>query len=484
MAGPVVTLETHDMQGLVARAYGHLPFARYLLLAIDDPAAARAWLGQVAHEVATADRRGTGPSLIVAFTHAGLARLGLPDDALATFPRPLQEGMVTAHRSRVLGDSGPSDPRGWRWGGPENPEVHLLVVIYAETTEELGTEHEARRAQHAGALSDVADPIDGLLEPDRKGKEHFGFADGLSQPVLKGWPRRTRSINPPAPEPDPKWEEVNPGEVVLGYPDNYGKPAEGPTISAKGDGPGDLPAAPWAPGRRHLGHNGTFLVFRQLAQDVGAFRRFVAEAVEASAARGTPLTPEQVGAKMVGRWAGGAPLAVHPDADPGHPGTDGFGFHEQDQGGFGCPPGAHVRRSNPRDSTDGDPGKALGSTRNHRILRRGRPYGMAPSDAPAAQPRQARAAERGLLFICLNSDFERQFEFVQHTWLDNGFFAGLCGEVDSLVGRQPEGGGSFTVPAVPVRRRTPKVPQLVTTTGGGYFFLPGVRALRWLAAMG
>jgi Dyp-type peroxidase family len=469
------------MQGLVARAYGHLPYARYLLCRIDDPAAARAWLAGVVPDVATADRRGNGPSLIVAFTHAGLARLGLPGDALDTFPRPLQEGIVTTHRSRVLGDSGPSDPKGWRWGGPENPDVHVLVVIYAETEEGLEAECQARTAGFGGALTEVTEPIVGLLTPGFEGKEHFGFADGLSQPVLKGWPRRTRSIQPATAEPAPKWEEVNPGEVVLGYPDNYNKPAEGPTVAARAPGAGSLPDAPWARGRRHLGHNGTFLVFRQLAQDVPAFRRFVAQASEASASRGAALTAEQVGAKMVGRWASGAPVAVYPDADPGHPGENDFGYHEDDQAGFRCPPGAHVRRSNPRDSSTSNPAKALRSTMNHRILRRGRPYGPL---LPAAQSAEEERTERGLLFLCLNTDVERQFEFVQHTWLDNGFFAGLCGEVDPVVGRQREGGGVATLPSKPVRRRLEAVPQLVTTKGGGYFFLPGIKALRWLASMG
>jgi Dyp-type peroxidase family len=478
MAGAPVTLETEDMQGLVARAYGHQSHARYLLCEITDPAGARAWLGRVAPEVNTAERKGDGPSLIVAFTHAGLARLGLGDDALATFPRPLQEGMVTEHRSRVLGDSGPSDPLKWRWGAPGQPGIDVLVILYAGSEEELEAEHRARRAAFDGALAEVAEPIDGLLQG---GAEHFGFNDGLSQPILRGWPRRTRSIQPAALPPPIKWEEVNPGEIVLGYPDNYEKPAEGPTVAARSDRSGLLPVAPWARGRHHLGHNGTFLVFRQLAQDVPAFRRFVQAASRASAPRGTPLTPGQVGAKMVGRWPSGAPLEVFPDVDPGEAGTNDFGYHEEDQAGFRCPPGAHVRRSNPRDATTTDPEKALRSSKNHRILRRGRPYGLPLGDSPSAED---EAAERGLLFLCLNSDFERQFEFVQHTWLENGFFAGLCGEVDPLVGRPPEQGGSFTLPDRPVRRRLVDVPQLVTTRGGAYFFLPGLRALRWLASIG
>ena len=111
-------LELEDMQGLVARAYGHLPSARYLLCRFGEPAAARAWLGQLAGEVFTADRsKEDVVTLNVALTLPGLRRLGLAQDALATLPRPLQEGMVTPHRSRTLGDVGERDPSRWRWGG-------------------------------------------------------------------------------------------------------------------------------------------------------------------------------------------------------------------------------------------------------------------------------------------------------------------------------------------------------------------------------
>lgn len=473
-------VETDDMQGLLARAYGHLPHARYLLCAVVDGAKARAWLGRLVDGISTAGKRDDGCAAQVAFTAAGLAALGVPDDALATLPRPLLEGIATSHRSRILGDVGASDPVMWRWGGPENPAVHVLLVLYAPTPEEMGREYAERAAAFEGALVEVAAPIEGLL---RDGKEHFGFMDGLSQPVIKGWPRRTSSKRPPAPAPPVKWEEVNPGEILLGYPDNYEKSAEGPTVAATRAATDLLPAAPWAPGRRHLGHNGTFLVFRQLAQDVGAFRRFVADASRAGEARGTPLSPEKVGAKLVGRWASGASLTVHPDTDPGEAGTNDFGYHEHDQAGFGCPLGAHVRRANPRDSDPDNAEKALRASKNHRILRRGRPYGLPPADPPTS-PGEELDADRGLLFLCLNSDVERQFEFVQHTWLENPFFAGLHGEADALTGARPDDHpGCFTIPDRPVRRHLTGLPRFVTTVGGGYFFLPGITALRYVASM-
>ena len=226
-------LELSDMQGLVARAYGHLPYSRYLLCGIDDPGAARAWLRGILPEVSTASPGDKdGPSLNVAFTWSGLRQLGLGEDTLATFPRALQEGMVTEHRSRILGDAGDSDPTQWRWGNVDggagrDPRADHHLRRHGGRSG-APPRNGACRVHEGRALREVTEAIDGHL---MGGIEHFGFADGISQPVLKGWPRRTASVHPPVPPPDPKWSEIEPGEVVLGYQDNFGKPAEGPTVA-------------------------------------------------------------------------------------------------------------------------------------------------------------------------------------------------------------------------------------------------------------
>lgn len=483
----IAPLETGDMQALIRRAYGELPFARYMFLSIGDAASARAWLGTIASEVTTAAVDGEdikGPCINVAITGPGLLRLGLTRDDIKS-SRPLLEGMVTPHRSRILGDSGTSEPTTWRWGGPNTPETHVLLMVFATSDTQLNLACTVQRSafEAGGALSEVGPPVEGRLIDE--GREHFGFADGVSQPTLKDWPHAKRSLHPPAPPQPDKWAEVNPGEIVLGYCDNFDKLSEGPSVPAGTDPNNLLP--PW-PGtdRHHLGHNGTFLVFRELAQDVVGFSRLLESAdatADAGATGGMPATPGLIGAKIVGRWPNGAPLVLAPDCEaPAHAGANAFGYHDLDQDGLRCPAGAHVRRANPRDSSTNNPEKALSTTRNHRIMRRGRPYGL-PIATPATKPGEKPADERGLVFICLNADIERQFEFVQHTWLNNPYFAGLYGDVDPLVGSPPEGEGTLILPADPIRRKVTGIPNFVTVRGGGYFFLPGIRALRYLAAL-
>ncbi len=366
------------------------------------------------------------------------------------------------------------------WLSRRRVHIHLLVMVFAPSEAALATDLVARQAafEAGGGGVEVVESIEGRLQG---GREHFGFADGLSQPMLKGWPTRTGSVNPPAPPTPARFADVEPGEIVLGYKDNFDKPAEGPTV-ARG-GKGHLAKPPWARGRGDLGRNGSFLVVRQLAQDVSAFWHTVAAASEHSTIRGSGLTPGQVGAKMIGRWPSGASIVLYPDADPGEAGSNDFGYYDNDQAGRrSCPVGAHVRRANPRDASDNTPAEGLDTTLNHRILRRGRPYGL-PFVDPPTQPGEEATAERGLVFVCLNADIERQFEFVQHTWVNNPFFGGLCGEVDPIVGLQPAGGGAFTMPAEPVRRKVSGIPNFVVTRGGAYFFLPGVNTLSYLSQM-
>jgi Dyp-type peroxidase family len=458
------TLELDDIQGLVARGYGGLRAATFVLLRIDDAAAARAWLGALAGEVATGERGERSEAVHVALTHPGLVRLGLPEGSVAGFPDEFTGGMTTDHRRRILGDVGESAPERWRWGGPASP-VDAVLLLYAE--DQAGLRRLADR--HAGPAALGAA---GLAEAQRlatsplDATEPFGFRDGISQPLIA-------ELGPPD-RPGPPLHTVRAGEFVLGYRNQYEQVAEVPTVAAADD-PGRVLPRTGDPERADLGRNGSYLVLRQLAQDVEGFWRFVDQASRVDG-QADPDAGARLAAKMVGRWPNGAPLALAPD----HPADDladanDFGYAHRDAAGHGCPLGAHVRRTNPRDALDpsSGPEQSLRSSNRHRLLRRGRAYGD-PSDP----------GERGIHFICLNANIARQFEFVQHTWVNNPKFAGLYDDTDPLVGgHQGDTGRIFTVQARPLRQRVTGLPAFVTVRGGAYFFLPGLRALRFLAGL-
>ena len=190
-------------------------------------------------------------------------------------------------------------------------------------------------------------------------------------------------------------------------------------------------------------------------------------------------------AKFVGRWPSGAPLTLSPERDDHELGrANEFGYAELDIAGERCPVGAHVRRANPRDALDPSAGAeaSLAIVKRHRILRRGRLYGdVVPLDQLLDQGGAGDDQERGLHFLCLCANLARQFEFIQHTWVNNSKFGGLYDDVDPIAGTPTDLGGTFTMPARPVRRRVVGVPRFSTVRGGAYFFLPGMAALRFLA---
>jgi deferrochelatase/peroxidase EfeB len=309
---------------------------------------------------------------------------------------------------------------------------------------------------------------------DDKGKirEHFNFVDGMSQPVLHGeWIRPPRG---PAGERRLEWHGVEAGEVLLGHLNAHDEPAPGPVVASSPQADEHLSDHGVPKGFRNLGLHGSYLVIRELYQNVAAFWNSMQAA---AGTLDTGITADWVAERVVGRTQDGVLLrpAGTPPVPPGVAENDG-GFDELDRHGFGCPLGSHIRRGNPRDSLpsrDGPVEGLLSASNAHRILRRGRTFGPKLKDRMTDD-----GVTRGLLFMCLNSDIARQFEFVQQTWMLNPGFATLVQETDPLMG--PE--GRFTIPARPVRR-CPVVKTFVQFAGGEYFFLPSIPALRYLATL-
>jgi Dyp-type peroxidase family len=469
-------LETHDIQGLLRRGYKRLTEARFLLLAVVDAARAREYL-QGLHLTVAADSP-ENLALHVAFTASGLAALGVPDTALRTFSREFLEGMDEGVRADTLGDRGDNDPSMWEWGHKSKP-VHVLLLVYAETKKIL--EHQLTKEREA-----LARGFEIVHEKETTSlfhqKEHFGWTDGISMPNIAGMPRdRLRK------KKQESWtDEFPPGEFVLGYRNDYGAFTECPTAD-----PADDPAnhLPFDGERKSLGRNGTYLVYRELTQDVLGFWNYLA--THSREPGGDPVAKAiALGAKMVGRWPSGAPLVLSPDKDRSQHATANAFTYCEDLVGTSCPPGSHIRRSNPRDVLaveDRDVAASISMVRKHQMLRRGRPFGppvsakLDPREILAARPDDTR---RGLHFICLVGNIGRQFEFVQRAWINSANFDSMFKDGDPISAARRRGDNAndeFTCPATPVRRKYKQLPQFTRLVGGAYFFLPGRAALRFIS---
>jgi deferrochelatase/peroxidase EfeB len=501
MGGSAVTrneVDYGDVQGIVRFGYGRMKEGSYVLARVKNAEAARGWLRSAPITSATTLNPPPSTALQVAFTAGGLEALGVSSSVLAGFSREFLTGLTEDNRSRRLGDVGRNAPSRWQWGGA-GAVPDLLVMLFAEPG---GLGPFVQRVT-GGPWDAAFDVLCDLRTSNLGGVEPFGFADGISQPVLD-WPQE-RKVSASLIEYS---NIVALGEFLLGYRNEYEKYTDRPLLDAT-PATAELPPAENAPDKKDLGRNGTYLVMRQLRQDVRGFWQFVDRQ-----AGGDRAEVEKLAAALVGRTRAGEPLVpvqdepiagIGPERDQVR--LNQFTF-DRDPLGIACPISAHVRRANPRNTDF--PGRptglrrlvaALGFGRNdfrddltspvrlHRILRRGREYGPWLSPADALQPAPSDDPERGLHFICLNANISRQFEFLQNAWMMSTKFSGLTKESDPLLGNREAIPGcpvtdSFTMPEDgALRRRITSVPQFVTVRGGASFFLPGLRALRYFAKL-
>ena len=186
----------------------------------------------------------------------------------------------------------------------------------------------------------------------------------------------------------------------------------------------------------------------------------------------TPEEQELVAAKLMGRWRSGAPLVLAPDKEDPALGADmqrnnNFNYKEMDPHGYAVPLGSHMRRINPRDTA--------ANINRRRMIRRGATYGLPlPEDAPDD------GADRGIAAFIICASLIRQFEFAQNVWANDRNFHELGNERDPIIGTQ-DGTLEFKIPKRPIRKTITGLPAFTTVRGGAYFFLPGLKALRWLA---
>ena len=485
-----------DVQGLVRFGYGKMKEASYALLRVKNAAAARAWLRTAAVTSAEAMDPPPTTALQIAFTAGGLDALGVGASVVEGFSPEFIAGMTEASRARRLGDVESNAPEQWEWGY-EASVPHVIVMFFAQP----GQLQTFIQSAKGGSWDEAFEEMRWLGTANLDGIEPFGFADGISQPQID-WERQR---DPTSAQID-YTNVVALGEFLLGYPNEYDKYTERPLLDADSSS-ADLLAAEDAPDKKDLGRNGTYLVIRQLDQDVRTFWQFIDQQAAGDAAESV-----KIAAAMVGRTRAGDPLVpTQAQAIPGIGAKpedlrqNNFTF-EQDPTGTRCPFGAHIHRSNPRNSDY--PGRPTGfaklltmlgfrakgfrddlmsPVRFHRILRRGREYGPELVPENALTPPTADEPERGLNFICLNANIARQFEFLQNAWMINTKFSGLSGESDPLVGNRAAVPGcavtsNFTIPGESgAPRRLTGLPQFVTVRGGAYFFLPSLRALRYIA---
>lgn len=470
-----------EIPAILGVGFSWLPECTYLLCCVRQRAAVRAWLADLLQaglvksldQVRQLDEAVSPPmpqpepggeevteAVTFCISHAGLSALGQHEDPLRPFPSAFRAGMGHPLRRLLLGEDpvGPDGKQGmepWDWNDcpvAGDTAVHLLIVHYRGRTTRshplLDPAHMADRGLQVRAVP--TDP--GAFRTDSDGRismhEPFGFRDGVGQPDIVGLAprRRGRGGGKDPALHHPEANLVQPGEFILGHRNEYGEDSYTPNLV-------NWPAGPDAP--EYFGSHGSYLAVRQIHQDVAVFEQYVKASAVPRLAR-----------KMMGRSELGWPLVTGPHraATP-----DDFLYLASDATGFECPRGAHVRRAHVRDALAYDEVEGIENSRLHRLLRRGRVY-LDGAQSPAST---------GTMFVALNADLDRQFEFVHRNWIMGSRFGGLSDEQDPILGTRL--GRMFTVPACPLGQRVGPLPRFTRVLGGGYFFVPAMSALRFLA---
>ena len=463
-----------------------------------DQASGRAFLADLGPNISSAwevrtfnqlykqvrSRRGGDKGIIeaswtnIAVTFSGLQILGAPQTEL--LPGEFRDGM--AARAGELGDADQSAPANWVAPFNQPQQIHAMVILASDQADDLEASYARLKARmDAHGVSELRRE-DGTVRPElNKGHEHFGFKDGISQPGVRGL----------TPSSKRGQDVIATGEFLVGHPDQDGH-ISGQPIAVTPPEPGQpgygQPTPPPQPALPDWTTDGAFVVYRRLRQDVGGFNTFVAQK-----AAELGVAPEQLAAKLMGRWQSGAPMervpglpkAIDPAAaDPSgaHPAVlddqhvNNFAYQQQDADGHSVPRAAHIRKANPRDEEP--PGKH--ESDRHRILRRGVPYGpeFQPTETPYGPDPIGDDRDRGLLFLCYQASIARGFAFIQQAWANHPDFPQTGDGHDPIISQSvPE--RSFNLPGATNPHLT--LQRWVTTTAGEYFFSPSIPALKILA---
>lgn len=370
-----------------------------------------------------------GPVICFFLTASGMKRLGLENE-------PQDPSFQAGLKATI---------EHWNTGWPslENVEenfddkpIHAMILLADDdgnTLDDLRAKI-ATRLEKSGAgkvlFTEKGKKLYAAINGKQRVVEHFGYADGISQPDFFD--------------------------------------ADGSLLVK------NLPLI--LPAEKNIPYGGSYLVFQKLEQDVKLFKEKVIRlAREVHSKKFTKkhssrivseMEGEWVGAQMIGRFRDGTPIALfdRPENCP----TNNFDFSD-DKNGRKCPFHAHIRKTNPRNSVSNLEAK--------RIIRRGITYGKRNfdlSDWPSTGV--------GLLFMSYQASIVDQFEHIIKNWCGDKDFPKQNSGVDPLIGRsasedQPQkwnlrwnqGGSSNNVIS--------GMEELIRFKGGEYFFAPSLSFL-------
>lgn len=445
------------------------------------------------------------------------------------------------------------DPGGVAWKFGVDKQNSIAINIASDSKDAVYAKLEELKLSPKWVIVDQTLSHRGTKGTDPLyGHEAFGFMDGLSQPEVRGTYEYTeestgdkkkafvvrRRLSPSdcryTEYSQPGFQLCDTGHFLLGI--DYLRAAVDVNDPSMDNPLPDAyreivaPYPDWCT-------NGTFVVYRRLAQDVHGFWNNNLKTAE-TACHGLNVSYEtlrniagDIGAQCIGRWWDGTPLVGFdaPLTELHYPPNlekmteaakkhiiksaigkkslkNGFSYTnpqsvwhmakgrkvQQYPSGEACPFAAHIRKVNPRDEFTDIGGNTR--TYRHRIIRRSNNYGSRVNDVFAPAPAHEHNDERGLALVMYMSSIEDQFEFVQRHWANSCTRPKGAKSCDTIIGLPEEKMKSFTVsvtlPVTDEGKQEKKQVELkrpaafTRSSGMGYFLMPAKSAIKHILCAG
>ncbi len=376
-------------------------------------------------------------------SHSGYVNLGIPSEQIPSSDSSFTNGLKA---SKDLLSDNLED-----WETPFLDTIDALIIVADENVSNA-SDDKNRILNEISGFSTVVHIQKGKILRNQHGIgiEHFGYADGISQPNFLA------NNDTPAVQ----WEDNGALLSTLLVPD---------------------------PATTVPDSFGSFYVFRKLEQNVEAFKNAEEEMSKGFNKESDEVfgifdknrirNEELAGAMVVGRFEDGSDVINNSmEKDIVEPSQLFNDFdYQDDSAGLKCPFHAHIRITNPRADVGQDFAKSV------RLTRRGIPYndiGRDEFDLESDKPREGV----GLLFQCYQSSIVGQFEFIQNTWANQGNIGGHMVGQDAIIGQGANSDPKLLPNQWGIGDNVQEMPadfrHFVTTKGGEYFFTPSLPFLR------
>ncbi len=334
------------------------------------------------------------------------------------------------------------DPSVSKWEKGFREDIHAMILIGDIEPNKLGeiSKNIIEELDKFGRILTI-EYGNAIRNANGDGLEHFGYVDGISQPLFFK-------------------DEVEENLATNISPLQFDPSAELDLV---------LVNDPFVTGEDAFG---SYFVFRKLEQDVRGFKESEKKLAKELGLQGED--DERAGAMLVGRFEDGTPVTLANQNSLISSGILNNFNYDNDADGAKCPFHAHIRKSNPRRNNE---------DKKHIMARRGITYGHRDV-SPEVEPifPQMPNGGVGLLFMSFQKSIENQFEFIQRNWVNNENFPNTKNGIDPIIGQNGTDNisvGKFAKVHGAISSMEEKsFESFVTMKGGEYFFAPSIPFLK------